>query len=515
MARTAKKDPSLAEMTGMVSEGLNRARSRPSVHAYVPHEKQIMFHSAPERVRLYIGGNRSGKTVGGVVEDIMWLRGQHPYRSVFPPPVRGRVVTVSLEEGIKKLIIPEVARWIPPSDLINGSWEDSYSKSERTLTLSNGSFVEFMTYEQEVEKFAGTSRHFIHFDEEPPQPIYNECRMRTLDVGGSMWITMTPLLGMTWIYDTIYLPGKAGGINIAVIQIDTMENPYLSQPEIEEVFGDITDDSEVKMRKQGEFVQIGGLVFKQFGIKKNTRPSLDLATLKKIRGWTHYGSLDHGYNNPTAWLWHAVSPNGLVVTYDELYANETLVADFARSIHERNKQEGRRAPDLYIGDPAISQRNGQTGDSIQLAYVKEGIPIVLGNNEVKIGIEKMNAYLGNVKWVITENCVNLIRELQRVRWKTYPSAKARYDNNKREEIHKKDDHAPDSARYMFGLMPTLELPPLFQIVNGRLNASEAVRVALSASTPPVGPENYDPNFKKSSNTQTEWSVIDEQMGGIF
>jgi hypothetical protein len=221
--------------------------------------------------------------------------------------------------------------------------------------------------------------------------------------------------------------------------------------------------------------------------------------------------MDHGLNNPSAWLWHAVAPGGAVVTWDELYDTERLVDDYAREIHKRNGQINRRPPEIYVGDPAIKQRNAQTGDSIQTAYSMAGIPILLGNNEVRIGVDKMNRYLGAGKWIITENCHNLIRELQRVRWKTYETAKKRHDNNPREELHKKDDHAPDSARYFFSMMPDLDLPREAPPVN---SANLAVKAALNAITNPVGPHYIDENLLrqlKEGRSNTQWAV-DEMVG---
>lgn len=518
----AKKDLSVGEIGGLLKEGLTKAVTRPTIHGYIPHDKQVQFHQGGERGKLYIGGNRSGKTVGGIVEDIWWLRGEHPYRNLFKPPVRGRIVTVSYTEGIKLIIIPELAKWLPPSDLINGSWEDSYSKADRVLTLANGSTVELMSYDQKLEKFAGTSRHFVHFDEEPPQDIYNECRLRLLDTGGSWWMTMTPVEGMTWVYDDVYMPGLVPGGNVLVIVIDTEENPYVSKIEIEAALSGL-DANERKARKEGKFVQLGGVAFPQFIPKYFQQDGsgghlLDVITeeqLLKMRRWTHYASMDHGLNNPTCWLWHAVSPTGTVITYDEIYDNERLVHDFAREIHERNQSPGRIAPQIYVGDPAIAQRNAQTGDSIQTAYSMAGVPIVLGNNDVRIGIEKMNRYFKQHKWFIA-GCPNLVRELQRARWKIYETAKKRRENNPREELHKKDDHAPDSARYFFSLMPDLYIPPV-----GRSNSmgpNELIKNTLHATTVAVGPHYIDTNLTaqlKQGNVQTEWSHVDEHMGGLW
>lgn len=515
MARAKKNELSSFEDIALhLKEGLNNAVRRPSIHAYVPHEKQVEFHTSFRRGRLYIGGNRSGKTVGGIVEDVWWLLGQHPNIPTPEPPVRGRIVTVSYTEGVKQIIIPEIAKWLPPSALINGSWEDSYNNQDRQLTLDNGSTVELMSYDQKLEKFAGTSRHFTHFDEEPPKSIFDECRMRLLDTAGSWWLTMTPVEGMTWVYDQLYLPGKKGRDNIQVIEIDTSENPYISSVEIETVLEGL-DQAERKARKEGKFVQLGGVVFKNFDPEAHTI-SLDRPP---PLSWTHYCSLDHGYNNPTAWLWHAVTPGGSIITYDELYMNERTIDFFAEEIHKRNRLPGRRPPDVYVGDPAIKQRMANTGDSVQATYARAGIPVVLGNNDVDIGVNKMNKYFGAGKWAINDlACPNFIRELQRVRWKIYETAKMRHDNNPREEIHKKDDHAPDSARYFITLMPDLNLPKPNGIVQRVDDINRAVQQAM-------GPASYgntmgdfrrvDTNLSRPSQSNTEWTVVDEHLGGLF
>lgn len=507
----AKKDFSLNEIKGLFRESFTRAVSRPSIFQYGPHPKQIQFHASQAKGKLYIGGNRSGKTVGGTVEDIYRLRGEHPLVKVPPAPIMGRVVTTSFNEGVKKVILPEFARWIPPSDLINGSWEDSYAKQERTLTMSNGSTCEFMSYDQKLDTFAGTSRHFIHFDEEPPKSIFDECRLRLLDTGGPWYITMTPVEGMTWVYDEVYLPGLTPGSNIEIIVIDTSENPYISTAEMEEVFSGLDEDSK-KARKEGKFVQIGGLVFSKFGYEKNTVEANEI-DFDRISEWTHYASMDHGFNNPTAWLWHAVSPTGTVITYDELYDREKIVEYYAKEINKRNHSDGRHAPAIYVGDPAIEQRQAVTGDSIRIAYVQNGIPIVLGNNDVKIGVNKMNKYLDQRKWIISRSCFNLVKELQRVRWKTFDSAKRRHENNVREEIHKKDDHAPDSARYFFSLLPDLYIPPDGKLQSVEMSAKDIVRQALAPVTPRASGFYIDENLMRGPQS-TEWSEIDEYMGGL-
>lgn len=450
----AKKPLDGSSPTDWLAEQLVNGVTRPNALTYRPHKKQVMFHNADAVGRLYIGGNRSGKSVGGIVEDIWWLTGTHPYRPTPKGQIRGRIVCVDFIQGIGKIIVPMLQQWIPKSALINGSWEDSYTKESRTLTLANGSFVELMTYEQDLAVFAGTSRHFIHFDEEPPQDIFTECLLRLVDTNGSWWMTMTPVEGMSWIYDQIYLVGKRGDNHrVAVIEVDMMENPYLTQEGIDNAVS-LMSSEDKEARLHGKFIQIGGLVYKKFD------PSIHV-----VKSWTPppgmdiYESMDHGYNNPTAFLWHAVTNDGDVITFSEHYEAERTVEYHADMVHRRRAQF-KIHPVLTVGDPATAQRQGVTGTSIQTEYATRGIHIHPGNNDVLVGVAKVASYLevnksGKPRWLITEDCPNLINEMQRLRWKTWASKKMANRNNKYDQIHKKDDHACDSARYFFTVMPDL------------------------------------------------------------
>ncbi len=497
----------LGDLGAALGQGLTKSAKNPNIHGYKPHAKQIAFHKSEAKVRLYIGGNRSGKTVGGVTEDIYWVKGEHPFKKVFEPPVHGRIIGVDFDNGIEKILKPQFQRWLPPSMLINGSWLDSYYATTKTLTLSNGSTLEFMSYVQDLEKFAGTSRHFIHFDEEPPKSIFNENKARLVDTGGSLWITETPVEGMTWVYDDIYLPGILKlDKNIDIIQVDMTENPHIQPEEVQEFLSGLSEN-ERKARGRGEFVSLGGLVFKHFGETQIIEPVLPKHfSDNRMVIWA---SMDHGYNNPTAWLWHMVFADGSVITFDEHYVDNWTVSQHAERV-KIIEMEHEVPAKYFIGDPAITQRNGVTGHSIQHAYMSCGIPIALAKNEVKAGLDRMNDYMlpvgGRPTWRVTSNCVNLIRELKRYRWKTWASAKLRDANNPLEEPHKKNDHACDSARYFFSFMPDLKLPE--EVRNMRLDHSQI----LGAGTPVYADAiRTDPVWDRPAQV-TEWSAVDEGVG---
>ena len=477
-----------------LADRLRRAALRPSIGAYKPLPHQEVFHKSTSKGKLFIGGNRSGKTVGGATESIWWLTGKHPYRPTPEPPVYGRAISVDFLNGVEKIIKPEIQRWIPQSFLINGSWEKSYSKEMKTLTLNNGSTLEFMSLDQDLDKFAGTSRHFCWFDEEPDYPIFLENRLRLLDTGGSYWITMTPVEGMTWIYDEIYLKSRIDQ-NILTVEVDTEQNTFLSIVEIEELFSSMSDEDR-EARKRGKFIQIGGLIYKMF------RPELHIIesviygekwdSFKKSN-WMHFAMMDHGFNNPTCWLWGCVNSEGVIVIYDEHYASGMVVKDHAKVVAERELSLG--CDFVYrVGDPSIRNTDPLTGTSVHQEYAEHGIPIVLGNNDVPAGINRvitrLNGNKGKPQLFITKNCEHLIYEMGRYRWAKWEHKKANFNNNKKEVPHKKDDHACDALRYGIASRPEVEDGTLIMPTRDVATAYPAVGKLYDYDRPLQSSSNY-------------------------
>lgn len=281
---------------------------------------------------------------------------------------------------------------------------------------------------------------------------------------------MTPVMGMTWVFETLF---DVEDPNIEVITASLDDNPHISEIAKSIVLSGLNEEDR-KIRGGGQFVAIGGLVIKEFDYERHV-----IDSFIPNRKWKWYTSIDAGYNNPTAVLWHAINPDGMVITFAEHYRSEWTTKMHADEIHRRNELHA-RIPDLYIGDPAMQQRQQTTGASIRVEYSKSGIYVAKANNEVRGGLDKMNEYLRQDKWFITKNCPNLLRELRKYKWKTYNNAKTKDQNNKREEPQKKDDHAIDSCRYMFSLMP--DLVPLPENKIKRVDKKQFVEMFTPGTT---------------------------------
>jgi phage terminase large subunit-like protein len=417
--------------------------------------------------KLFIGGNRSGKTVGNVIECIWRITKSHPYRpelNEIEGEIRGRLVCVSFVDGLEKIILPLFKKWMPKKFLINRSWDKSYNKYLRTLTLADGSFIEFMSYDQELEKFAGTSRHFVSFDEEPPKSVWEECLMRLVDTDGDWWISMTPVEGLTWVFDLIYQPWEEGDRpETLVLKVSMDDNPYLLDSAKSKILRNISDEADRQARKEGSFVQIKGLVYKEFDPHVHKRKGFVLRPDMRI-----YTSLDTGWRHPAAWLWHAVEPNGRITTFHEIVESERTVESLAAEVHLFERKI--LAPlgiEVFTrtGDPAMLQTKEHTGTSIVGEYAKHGIYIGVegvpkGPGSVDIGVIKLTQYMtnhdgnGEPLWGYTDT-PTLEKQMKNLRWEKYDSKKLEYKKALKVTIDKRDDDAPDSLRYFITLMDDL------------------------------------------------------------
>jgi len=515
---------SIAEALEELGATLRVNAERPNLLGYVAHEKQMLFHRSPARLRQYIGGNRAGKTTAGAIEALWWATRRHPFRRMPDRPIKGRVVGVDYDHGVADIILPELRRWLIPSDLRHASWEDSFDRKLRILTFANGSTIQFMSGESVLDKFAGVSRDFIWFDEEPSQAVFTENKARTVDSKGSIWITMTPLQGLNWSYETVYLPGTGDGAErdpeIFVVEADMADNPHLDPHEVQ-LFVATLSPEEREARIHGRYTALGGLVYPSFSLDDHVVPAVD----GPPPGWPVYASMDHGLHAPTAWLWHAVGPDGQVLTFGEHFAAEMTVDQHAAVVLSK-ELAWKRAVEYRVGDPSIVNRQQAMGvvNSVHLDYLRCGVSLQLGDNNPEAGINRVRRYLiaapgQQPRWRCADNCVNLIREMRHYRWKTYLSPKMRDRANKFEVPLKKDDHACDALRYFLMSRPDIsELGPQRPVL------APGARLAPGQQPSMPGPVMIDPEHRPVVRTGAcrgrdpeygDFELCNEHMGGIW
>lgn len=475
---------SLDAIFGLAIKSVEDSIKRPNILTLgeTPYPEQDRFFKSCAWGRFISGGNRGGKTDAIVIDATLTALDKHPYRKRNPAwgtgPVNLRFVVPDVSVGVVQTMVPKFKRWIPPEELRGGSWEKAWDPNNYVITFKNDSTIDFVTHNMLLLKLGSVPRHALYFDEEPPQDVFNESMMRLVDYEGYWCIAATPTRGFTWTHDYLWEPaltkeGKAkeDAERVDTFVLDAANNPFnlATAEKLNKYFIGMSKE-ERAIRESGDFVSRTGRVFPSFTDEMHVIDADKLGLPPKH--WTWYTSVDFGYNNPTAWLWHAVSPAGDIVTFAEHYAAGMLVPQHSAIVHMREKGWGREA-DFRVGDPHGDQTVGTgQGMSYISEYAQRGIyigtdGIPRGEGAVMVRIEKMQQYFAprkqsgwgtnRPKWVISSNCTNFIKELKRLQFDSYQSEKTAYSSNKKETVASKDDHAFDSAGYFATLMPDLAM----------------------------------------------------------
>ena len=415
------------------------------------HKKQIAFHKCKKKNRWVFGGNRSGKTECGAVESVYMARGIHPYRKN-KDNVFGWVVSLSqqvqrdvAQEKILKYLNPD---WIVEVTMLSGKKDNLQSGVIDQIKLKNVfggvSTIGFKSCDQGREKFQGTSLDFVWFDEEPTKEIYDECRMRVLDKRGDIFGTMTPLKGLTFIYEEIFL-NKYNQSSVWYEFIEWADNPYLSKAEIK-LLTDSMSESELNSRRYGLFQSDTGPVYSEFDENVHVIDPFAVPF-----DWQDCISIDPGLRNPLSCHFYAVDYDGNVYVIAEHYESGLSVEEHSKKIKAlavkigwRTGKDGRL---VALIDSAANQKTLAGVKSVAELFYDNGINVNANvNKDLFTGINRVKSYLKNNRLFIFKNCVNLIREIKAYRW------------GKEDVPIKKDDHSLDELRYFIMNKPVNQPP---------------------------------------------------------
>lgn len=413
------------------------------------HPKQLEFHAAPDLLKLLLGGNRSGKTTGGIADDLIQTLDDEmvpahllPFKR-WRPPFHMRLVINDLTKHLEGTILPKIREWCPPAALRGGSVEKAWNDRLGMLFFANGSWWQVMSNEQDVGKFGAAALHRVHYDEEPREDIRRESIARLIDYNGDEIFTMTPLLGLSWLYESIFEPWeqrRLPGCTIVVVDMD--DNPHLSEEGKHRALS-IYSAEEREARKSGRFVHFAGLVYGQFDRERHVIPAIDElpAGVKVLQG------IDPGIRHPTGVVWCYLDSSDTLVVFDELCVRDLTVEQIARELHDRDSRWG-RVPFPRIIDPSARNRTHVTGHSVQHEFNQQRIYTHLGHNARGAGINAVKERLERVDppgLLVTANCVDLIAQFGRYRWASPPrSAEGRI----KEEPVRRDDDVIDALRYV-------------------------------------------------------------------
>lgn len=489
---------------------------------HIPQHGFLIHWRTPDgrlvKFRLMPGGNRGGKTTTGDVSVII----DSVPRELVPPHLQAYkrwdcrtdffIVAVSAR-AVEKIHLPIFRRWCPKEALVGNSVDKAYSKEYSTLHFKDGSTVQFMSQGMDVEVFQGVPLHGVLFDEEPLYDhgleIFTECMQRLVDYNGDVRMTFTPLNGMTWVYDKLWLPwaeqqpekemavsGLAlvewGGFSFPVYAhvVDQDDNPVIDDEGKAAAMAMARSDEERAARKSGRFVSFAGKIYNDFSRARHVVPDSEVEErFKGDRKIMSVGALDPGFRHMAGVLWLTLDDEGVWV-WPELPLEQTIIPQVVAEIQLMEATHGlTRVP--FMADPAIAKIDAQTGLTDQQAYARAGLATRAANNDVRAGINAIRSLLAGDRLHIAAGCESLIDQIGRYRWKK----QGRSEDASPERPVKRDDHLLDALRY--GVM-ALPIPETSAPPDGRSERQKAVdadmRRAMDrrqrAQGGPVGPGQF-------------------------
>jgi hypothetical protein len=135
------------------------------------------------------------------------------------------------------------------------------------------------------------------------------------------------------------------------------------------------------------------------------------------KGWSFWGSLDHGYAHPTAFYLHAETGDGMVETIGEHLLARALPHEHAEAIHALLAGFGLTVRDLrtiVAGSDVFAQKGDKDGHTLADQYAALGITLTQANTERINGAAEMRRRLGDAAkgiratWRIWTSCPRLI-----------------------------------------------------------------------------------------------------------
>ena len=443
---------------------------------YTPNPKQASFHKAGEEAieRLFLAGNRTGKTYCGCIEDAIHLTGVYPQwwgGHRFEHPIVAWVASENYEITRNVLQKMLIGGYSTDGGYTNGLILPSLILKKAMLSGVNGavdyvmvqhtsggfSSLYFKSYKQGREKFQGARCNLIHLDEEPPKDIYTECAMRLSDVDGlgqgRLILTMTPLKGYTEMM-SYFLEQRISKVKkkeITSVEDLTNQEDYeliRTDPEltingkyyIQATWDDnlhLSDDTKKQLRATLKPYELEarekGIPSVGSGLVYQVQESEFLIEPIEIKQhWACVFGMDVGFFAPTAVVFLAHDKdNDIVYLYKEYSVSEKTAAQHAYSL----KLMG---CDWIKGvcDPAVNQGSQRDGERLIDDYKKAGLYLEKGRYAKELAVDYVLERIRTGRFKVFNTCHKFMTE-----WRGY-------SRNEEGKIMKGRDHLMNALEFV-------------------------------------------------------------------
>ena len=256
-----------------------------------------------------MAGNQLGKTWSAGFETSMHLTGRYPddwQGRVFSKAVAGWAAGVTSEvtrDSVQRVLCGRsnaIGTGAIPKDAIKDkSMKRGVADAVDTMVIRWGgggdvqageSLLGFKSYDQGREKFQAETLDFVWLDEEPDADIYTESLTRTNATGGIVYMTFTPLKGMSEVVKR-FLIDKMPGTHVTTMTIDDAEH-YTAEQRAAIIASYPAHEREA--RTKGIPTLGSGRIF------PIAEESIKCDPIEIPRHWVQIAGIDFGWDHPSA-----------------------------------------------------------------------------------------------------------------------------------------------------------------------------------------------------------------------
>lgn len=469
----------LLEEAVVISEALAERRAKDPLFLWEPTAKQhpfidsVMRQQKPEN--WFIAANRSGKSDAGAYIGACLARFGCDPKGISRGPSGIEVVDRATSGWVVSQDFPSSRDIMQPKYFDNGMApkdmrhppfipereivKDGWRVSDQILKLKRGSIIGYKSADSGARKFSGVEKDWVHFDEEPPQPVYDETVIRIgagkkLIVFGT--VTLLPpegqIGGVSWIEQEIINKVQSGEkAHIGLFGASIYDNPHLDPQEIaraEATYPPGTPQHAIRIL--GEWgVGIRGA---------RAYPTFDRRIHVKGQPWPPLP------RRPLAWAWDFnVEPMVSIIgqrdgtlfrVMRELVLEEGNILEMVQMFYDILP---RHQGEIWIyGDATGKGRTSQTGQSdyqiILNAMRQYGAPVRLKVPEQNPAVpDRVNAVIlalknerGEINTEVDPSCRELISDLEQVQRDGRGGIKKTRD---RKDVYYRRSHTSDAFGY--------------------------------------------------------------------
>jgi phage terminase large subunit-like protein len=361
-----------------------RRKDENQLARFRPYRRQREFLSSTTRETLLMAANQSGKTYTGAMAAAIHLTGRYP---------PGRPGCGSIP---KDCIVDIVnARGIP--GLIDYVTVRHVSGGLSRLTVKS--------YEMSREAFQGASLHVVWADEESDPDIYMELLTRTNATGGIVYMTFTPLRGVSEVVRR-FLHEKSDDRSVHTMIIDEAE--HIDAEKRAQIIASYPPH-ELEARTKGVPVLGSGRIFP-------ISESLIVCKPRDIPDhWARIAGVDWGFNHPAAAVECAIDRDtDTFYVLRSFRAKEQTAITFAAALRPWGRT-------LRIAWPADGKQATMVGAGVSLAQQMRDQGLALlpdpatdetGSTSVWSGLQGMLDYMKSGRFKVFDGQNDWLEEFR-------------------------------------------------------------------------------------------------------